>query len=76
MRIGKTRIELTARGCIDCGTEYATGWSTERTFVWTFGEHKQTVSIPICATCAARRSHHRYARDLAESLGPIDENLW
>src|SRR2546423_7757361 len=52
LSFGKTRVEIQARGCTRCGTEYSSGRSTAREVEIAVDKHKPvSVMIQICADC-------------------------
>ncbi len=54
--IGKTKIDISVEGCVDCGALYAAGWATERIIAVQIGKRRATISIPICLDCLNKRN--------------------
>ncbi len=61
MNIGKAKIDVVARGCIDCGAEHASGWTTARlvTFKGVDSNGRKVgmaaVWVSRCADCQAKK---------------------
>ena len=49
--IGKAKIDLDVRGCIDCGTEYSSGWEVARIVEIKIGKTVYQCEIHRCARC-------------------------
>jgi hypothetical protein len=50
--IGRTRITVDVRGCLDCGTEWSHGWVPARTVPVTIGTRALAIGLSRCADCA------------------------
>ncbi len=53
--IGKAKIDLTIRGCIDCGTEYSSGWEIARIVEVAVAGTVYQGKVYRCADCANKR---------------------
>lgn len=55
IQIKKATITIHSRGCVDCGTEFSSGWTAARTIVVIAG--RRTLRIPVhrCDDCQAKR---------------------
>lgn len=53
--IGKTKIDVTARGCHDCGTTYSFSWHTFKTVHISIADSIAKLEIPICGSCMKKR---------------------
>ncbi len=53
--VGKAKVNITATGCIECGSEHGTGWSVARQIKVSIGLKRGTVDIHICDECKKRR---------------------
>ncbi len=54
MTIGKTKIELRARGCIGCGTEHSFNWEVARVIDVTINGRALTLGLHRCGDCMQR----------------------
>jgi hypothetical protein len=62
MQIGRTHIDISARGCIDCGTEHAAGWHLAETVSVRIGDRNPIVlEIRRCAECHEKLKGTMYA---------------
>lgn len=53
--IGKAKIDMDIRGCIDCGTEYSHGWEIARIIDVKIGGKVYQAEIHRCADCMKDR---------------------
>lgn len=53
--VGKSKIKIEVKGCISCGTDYSTGWTSAKTVPVKIGHGTVHVSIPCCADCCQSR---------------------
>jgi hypothetical protein len=58
VRRGRSTITISARGCVDCGTEWATGWAEATAVECRIGRKEFLVPIPRCSDCDARLKAH------------------
>jgi hypothetical protein len=49
--IGKAKIDMEIRGCIDCGTEYSSGWEVARIIEVKIGGKVYQGQLHRCADC-------------------------
>ncbi len=49
--IGKAKIDLEIRGCIDCGTEFSSGWEVAKVIDIKIGNKVYQGEIHRCADC-------------------------
>jgi hypothetical protein len=49
--VGKTKINVEAKGCVKCGSEHASGWAFYQVVPIIIGNLHGTVNISICADC-------------------------
>jgi hypothetical protein len=50
--IGKAKIDLTVRGCIDCGTLWSSGWEVAKRVEVTVDGSLFYVCVNRCADCS------------------------
>lgn len=54
--IGKAKIRVTVRGCMDCGVEQSSSWHDAETFTLAFnGGLPQTEVVHRCAECHGKK---------------------
>jgi hypothetical protein len=53
--VGKAKVNITATGCMACGTEHGTGWSIARQMPVTIGLKRGMVNIHICDECRKKK---------------------
>lgn len=57
IRRRKTKIQIQAKGCIQCGSEHSSGWFVAEQAKVTVGllhcEHFVTIDLHICSACQA-----------------------
>lgn len=53
---GKAKVEITARGCIDCGTEWSSDWKVDKQVKVIIGGREGYISLHVCADCMKKRS--------------------
>ena len=51
--VGKTKIDIRARGCDRCGTEHSSGWFQVETVEIRVKTRSILVDIPRCADCVS-----------------------
>ncbi len=56
--IGKAKIDLSIRGCIDCGTEHSSGWEVARTVDVAIAGKVYQGQIHRCADCSRKKQKH------------------
>ena len=52
-RVGEAKIAIEVRGCIDCGTEHASGWKPAKIVGILVGKSLHQVVVSRCAACAS-----------------------
>lgn len=52
-RVGEAKVIIDVRGCIDCGTEYASGWKPAKIVGILVGKHLHQVVISRCNGCGS-----------------------
>jgi hypothetical protein len=55
-RVGKTTIVFEVKGCTNCGTHFASGWSEAKKVPIIINGRRQLISIPICDDCRCSAS--------------------
>lgn len=50
--VGKSKIELGARGCVGCGTEHSHHWERHCTLDVQMGNRRFSVDVNKCGHCA------------------------
>ena len=53
--IGKAKIDLEIRGCIDCGSEASSGWEVAQIIEIKIGSKSHQGTIHRCADCTKQR---------------------
>lgn len=53
-RIKNAKIDMTIRGCIECGTEFSSGWRVAREIKVTIGSKEFYGNVHICIDCDER----------------------
>ena len=53
---GKAKIEIEAKGCVECGSWWSTGWQIARTISVVINNRERLIDIHICNECAAKKS--------------------
>ena len=56
MQIGKTKIALTAEGCLSCGTRWSSAWAVTRVVPVKIGTKESILRIYLCAACISSPS--------------------
>ena len=51
IQVGKSTIEVTVEGCIQCGTRWSSGWTVAKILTVKIGKREQAISLFICADC-------------------------
>lgn len=50
-QIGKAKIEITTRGCKECGAQWSRAWWVEREVMVKIGKKEIRLEIHICDDC-------------------------
>jgi hypothetical protein len=53
--VGKAKIDLSVRGCIDCGTEYSHAWEVAKTIEVQIAGKAYQGQIHRCGDCMKKR---------------------
>jgi hypothetical protein len=53
--IGKCKLDLTVRGCVDCGTQWSSGWEVAKRLEVTVDGSLFYVCVNRCAECSNQR---------------------
>ncbi len=53
--VGKAKINIEAKGCVECGTQFSSGWSVDRTVLIVIGKTRIEVPLSICNDCKKKK---------------------
>ncbi len=51
LTVGKAKVNITARGCIDCGAQWSHAWEVAKLIAVTVGGREHTIAINRCGDC-------------------------
>lgn len=61
LRLGRTRVRVTADGCEDCGCTNPAAWSDEgRRILVVVAGHHEMAHLPLCQECARKRKRGEF----------------
>lgn len=76
-KIGKSDVDVSAEGCVECGIAWSHGWVVDRVVPVIVGDRKPfNLTLHICAECFAGREAANKAPDPVASVASPAESLF